>query len=63
MEISNKHAPIKSHRVRDRVNPWLNRDIIEMVYERDYIHRKAIQLKDNKLWAEYKRLRNKLLMQ
>ncbi len=39
MEISNKHAPIKSHRVRDRIIPWANRDIINMMYERDYIHK------------------------
>ena len=31
-----------------------------MMYERDYIHKKAVQLKDNELWAEYKRLRNKV---
>ncbi len=31
MAISNKHGPIKSHTVR--VNPWVNRDIINMMYE------------------------------
>ncbi len=59
-EISTKHAPTKSQRVCDRVNPWVNRDIINMTYEREYKDRKAIQLKNNKLWAEYKRLRNKV---
>ena len=39
----------KSQRVCDRVNPWVHRDIINMMYERDYIHRKAIQLKNNEL--------------
>ncbi len=60
MEICNKHAPIKSYKVRDRVNPSVDSDIIIMMYKRDYVHRKAILLKDSELWAEYKKLRNKV---
>ena len=40
LRISNKHAPIKVSRVKNRYNPWMNSDIINLMYERDFIHKK-----------------------
>ncbi len=59
-DISNKHAPIKEVRVKDRNNPWMSTDIIKMMYERDYIHQQACKSKDHGLFQKYKALRNKV---
>ena len=39
--ISDKHAPIKVTRVKDRHNPWINAEIIKLMYRRDYLHKRA----------------------
>ena len=40
LRISNKHAPIKVAMVKNRYNPWMNPDIINLMYKRDLIHNK-----------------------
>ena len=60
LEICNKHAPIKVTRVKHRYNPWINSDIIKLMYRRDYIHRHATANHDSDLWDEYRLLRNKV---
>ena len=56
--ISNKHAPIKESRVKHRHNPWIGSDIIKLMHERDFIHKKARMQNCRKMWAHYKSLRN-----
>ena len=58
--ICNEHAPIKEVRVKQRCNPWISSEIIKLMYQRDYAHKKAVSLNSNKLWSEYKSLRNKV---
>ena len=60
LEICNKHAPIKVTRVKHRYNPWINSDIIKLMYQRDYIHKQATGNSDPDLWDEYRLLRNKV---
>ena len=59
-EICNKHAPIKSLRVKNRHNPWITKDIVNVMYERDYAHRKSCESKDPKLRKTYTNLRNQV---
>ncbi len=59
-ELSNKHAPIKQMRVKDRNNPWVSSDIIKMMYERDNVHKKAVKTGDPLLFDQYKVLRNNI---
>ena len=48
--IMNKHAPLKTYRVKTRSNPWITRYIISLMYRRDYIHDKAKNTKNDKLF-------------
>ena len=56
--ICSKHAPLKSIRVKNRSNPWMTRDILKRMYNRDYLHKKANQRKSQELWEQYKCARN-----
>ena len=38
----------------------MTHDIIKLMYERDYVHAKATQSNDSKLWQDYRNLRNKV---
>ena len=59
----NKHAPLKTYRVKTRSNPWITRDIRSLMYRRDYIHDKAKMTKNDELFKQYKILRNKVVDQ
>ena len=56
--VSNKHAPIKTARLKDRRCPWMTKDIIALMYERDKLHSDAKTSKNAELWNQYQRLRN-----
>ena len=60
-KVCSHHAPLKTIKVRDRINPWLTRDIVSAMHERDYIHNKAVKFKDNELMMLYKRKRNSVV--
>ena len=54
LEVVNKHAPLKSHRIKRKYQPdWLNPDILECIKERD-------KCKLNGKIEEYRTLRNKV---
>ena len=38
--IMNKHAPLKTYRVKARNNLWMSRDILLLMYKRDYLCKK-----------------------
>ena len=59
-DICDRHAPMKSLRLKKRSNPWMTHDILKLTYERDYVHAKATQSNDSKLWQDYRNLRNKV---
>ena len=41
LRISDKHAPIKIMRLKDRRNPWVTKDIVKLMYARDRLDDKA----------------------
>ena len=59
--IMNKHAPLKTCRVKARNNPWLNRDILLLMYKCDYYCKKAKKTGNKALYTEYKQARNKVV--
>ena len=60
-DICDRHAPMKSLRLKKRSNPWMTHDIIKLMYERDHVHNKATQSNDSKkLWQDYRNLQNKV---
>ena len=58
LSVSNKHAPIKTSRLKVRSNPWMTSDIVKLMYKRDRIHNLAVKRKDDSLMDEYRKLRN-----
>ena len=60
--LSNIHAPFKISRLKIRRNKWVTSSIIQAIYKRDYLHKKAIKSNDvnksNILWTEYRKQRN-----
>ena len=52
------HAPFHCRKLKNRCNPLLDNDILEMNYHRDYVKRKAISYNDAVLWQTYRFLRN-----
>ena len=58
LKISEQFAPLKTMRLKERANPWITRDIIKAMQERDRLHREAIGTRSDSLMAQYRRLRN-----
>ena len=59
--IMNNHAPLKTYRVKARNNPWMNRDIILIMYKRDYLCKKTKKTGNKALYTGYKQARNKVV--
>ena len=57
-DISNNCAPMETRRLKHRNNPWMNSQIIELIYKLDYLKIKAIQMKNEETWLLYRRARN-----
>ena len=60
LRISHKHTPIRNVRVKNRANPWFNSEILDMIHQRDYIHKQAIKNHYQTLFDQYIYLRNKV---
>ena len=57
--VANKHAPLKTKRVRHKVSPWLTPDLKGMIIKRNHLKKKAVRSGDLNDWNEYRRVRNK----
>ena len=60
LNISNKHAPFRTMRLKDRNNPWITSEIVRKIYRRDFLKRKAVRKKDPLLFAQYRKMRNEI---
>ena len=58
IDISNNCAPMETRRLKHRNNPWINSQIIELIYKRDYLKRTAIKNKNEETWLLYRRAMN-----
>ena len=58
IEISNKHAPVTNRRLRDRYNPWMSSNILQLIYKRDYTKQQAVKKKSKEIWDKYCKIRN-----
>ena len=57
--IANKHAPLKTRKIRNKQTPWLTYEIKKQMNHRDYLKQKATQTKSRYLFQAYKTARNK----
>ena len=55
-----KHAPVRHIRSGKYTTPWMTAEIRSAMRRRDYHKKKAIKLKSDSHWHNYKRLRNKV---
>ena len=60
LEISDKHVPLVTRRLKKRFKPWVTHDIIQMMYKRDYLKKQAIKTGCEVKWNEYRNLRNNI---
>ena len=58
MSIINRHAPMKSKRIRGNELPWLDGEIIQLMRQRDRAHKIAKRSGSQNDWEVYKKLRN-----
>ena len=58
IDISNSSAPMDTRRLKHRNNPWMKSRIIELIYKRDYLKRKAIKYKNEETCFLHRRVRN-----
>ncbi len=60
LELSDKHAPITEHRVKDRCNPYIAKKIMYLMFQRGFVHRQAVKHNSEYLTKEYTVLRNNI---
>ena len=60
LRISDIHAPIRRSRVKNRYCPWINSEIIQLMYKRDYIHKLSTKNPSVDLLNQYKSLRDEV---
>ena len=60
ISICEKLAPVKTMRVKERYYPWVNADIVKLMYERNHAKKCAVKSKRDLLWDRYKHLRNQI---
>ena len=60
MALSDKHAPVKTARLKKHSNPWITPEIIALMYKRDYVHKHAVESDDSSMMNQYRCLRNKV---
>ena len=53
-DICEQHAPLYHYKVRPKGRPWINKNIINMMRERDRVHRYANRRKDPIMLTLYK---------
>ena len=57
--IADKHAPLRTRKVRSKHAPWLTNEIKKQMNHRDYLKQKATQTKSRHFYEAYKVARNK----
>ena len=60
LTIANKHAPIKTRRVRNKDSPWLTAQIRRLIIGRDRLKKQAIKTGNKDDWKLFKSHRNKV---
>ena len=57
--IADKHAPLRTRKVRSKHTSWLTNEIKKQMNHRDYLKQKATKTKSRHFYEAYKIARNK----
>ena len=60
MSVIDKHAPLKTKRIRNNRSPWITYELLREIYKRDFLKKKATSTNDPLIWKEFKDARNKV---
>jgi hypothetical protein len=55
--ICDKHAPLCKSRMKNRYNPWINNEIVKLMYRRDFLHKEMVRNPDEDIVNEFKAVR------
>ena len=58
LSIVNKHAPLRTMRVRTRSSPWITSELKKRMHDRDILKIKASKSNDSNDWSLFKKQRN-----
>ena len=58
--VIDKHAPLKTKRIRNKRSPWITNELLCEIYIRDFLKKKATSTNDPLIWKEFKGARNKV---
>ena len=60
MSVIDKHATLKTKRIRNNRSPWITNELLREIYKRDFLKKKATSTNDPLIWKEFKDARNKV---
>ena len=60
METIDKHAPLRTRRIKKRKSPWITNDLRHRIFNRDYLKKNATRSNDSEIWSQYKHARNQI---
>ena len=60
VSCTDKHAPLKSERIRNKRSPWITSELLPRMRRRDVLKKKAISSNDLAMWQQFKRPRNQV---
>ena len=58
MNVIDKHAPLRTKRIRNKTSPWITCELIRKIHKRDFLKRKLVSTNDLVSWEQYKTARN-----
>ena len=50
MSAIDKHAPLKTKRIRNKRSPWITNELFREIYKRDFLKKKAASTNDPLIW-------------
>ena len=59
-EILDEMAPMRTIQVRKNYSPWISKETLSMMKERDELQKLASETKSRDYWCKYKQVRNKV---
>ena len=58
LSCADKHAPLRTKRVRGTKSPWINTTVKKLMHERDILKIRAIRTREHRDWLTFKKHRN-----
>ena len=60
LRICNNQAPLCTSRVKNRYNPWINSEMVKLMYRRDFLHREMVRNPSNDVINEFKAVQHEV---